>query len=167
VSAYNPAGRAEVNRLGRQLQDLLDRYDAFVRDPTSELDLRVDAAKFVCVRICGYVEQSLITLTTAHAEGRSAPTVARFVGSWMSRTQNPKREALVEFARRFEHAWGDELDAYFDQIDPSDTFNSLVQTRNDIAHGLSTGINRDTLIRHFSLAVDVVDWFTAKLDPPP
>ena len=32
----------------------------------------------------------------------------RFI-SWLVRIQNPKREALIAFARRFEHSWGDEL----------------------------------------------------------
>ena len=123
-----------MTRLENSLQDLLDRYDEFVRDPNSDLELRADLAKFACVRVCGYIEQSLVVLTTSHSEGRSAPTVARFAASWMSRTQNPKRETLVEFARRFDHVWGDELNELFDRIDPAETFNSLVQTRNDIAH---------------------------------
>ncbi len=167
MSPHKPVGRTEVARLEKALHDLLDRYEEFVRDPTSALELRVDLAKFVCVRVCGYVEQSLVALATSHSESKSAPTVARFATSWLSRTQNPRRETLVEFARRFDHAWGDELNLLFDTIDPTETFNSLVQTRNDIAHGLSTGIGQDTLIRHFSLAVDVVSWFTNKLDPLP
>lgn len=167
MSAYKPVGRTEVARLEKALQALFDRYDEFVRDPNSELELRADLAKFVCVRICGYVEQSLVALTTSHADSQSAPTVARFAISWLSRTQNPKRGTLVEFASRFDHGWGDELNGLFETIDPADTFNSLVQTRNDIAHGLSTGIGRDTLIQHLSVAIAIVSWFTDKLDPLP
>jgi RiboL-PSP-HEPN len=167
VSPYNPAGRTEVLRLERQLQELLGRYEASVRSPALDPEVGSDLAKYVCVRICGFVDQSLVTLTVAHSEAKSAPTVARFAASWMARTQNPKRGRLIEFAGRFRHDWGEELDKALEAIDPTDSLNSLVQTRNDIAHGLSSGVGHDTLIRYFGLAVDIVAWFVDKLDPKP
>lgn len=167
MTVYRPVGRTYVSRLEQELEDLFVRYEEFLRDPESPLELRSDLGKYACVRVCGYLEQSLITLARAHIEGQSSPTAARFGVSWLARMQNPRREILVEFARRFQHAWGDELDAYFDEIDPTTTFNSLVQTRNDIAHGLSTGIGHDTLVGYFRLVVDVVAWFADRLEPQP
>ena len=113
------------------------------------------------------MEQSIASLAIAHCESRSAPSVGRFAASWLARNENPKREALIAFAQRFENEWEDELAELFDRIDSARTFNSLVQTRNDIAHGLSTGIGHDTLMRYFDLVVEVVDWFADHLEPQP
>jgi hypothetical protein len=76
---------------------------------------------------------------------------------------NPKRGALIDFIQRFDDEWGDELSEWLATVDPAKTLDSLVQTRNDIAHGLSTGIGHDTLTRYLELVVDIVNWFARRL----
>lgn len=163
MSPFDPAGTTQVRRLERDLQDEFARYEAYLRALNSSSELAADLSKFVCIRICGYLEQGIASMARAHCEARSDPLTARFAGSWLSKGQNPKRGTLIEFARRFDHSWGDEFIDVLDAIDPAGTLDSLVQTRNDIAHGLSTGIGHDTLVRYFGLVVDIVEWFETRL----
>jgi hypothetical protein len=168
MTVFYHTGRAAVGKLERDLQDLLARYEQLLRNDQLDPQIGSDMSKLVCVRISGYLELAVVTLAHHHCEqAGGAATVKRFSESWLSQSQNPKRETLVEFARRFDHEWGDELLAEFAVIDPQDTFNSKVQTRNDIAHGLSTGINKSTIDSYFDMVVELVEWWKNKLEPRP
>ena len=164
MSPQQITGRGQAERLGDALQDLFARYEEYIRNPDSSPALASDLSKFACVRICGYLEQGIATLALAHVETRSAPTAVRFASSWLSRMQNPRRGALIEFIGRFNHQWGEDFRKWLESVDPANTLDNLVQTRNDIAHGLSTGIGHDALVQYLGLAIDVTDWFADRLD---
>lgn len=78
-----------------------------------------------------------------------------------------KSEKLTAFAGRFGEGWAADFETFLDVEDPNKTLNSLIQTRNDIAHGLSTGVGHDTLARYLELAVCIAEWFALRLDPIP
>lgn len=167
MSAYRPVGRAHVARLERDLRELYERYLQLLKNEGVAPLIAADMSKYVCVRITGFIEQSTLSLARAHCSSRSAATVISFVESWLDRSQNPKRGPLIAFASRFDGTWGKELDEVFEILDPSGTFDSLVQTRNDISHGLATGIGKDSLDRYLDLAVEIVEWFVGHFDPLP
>lgn len=163
MSPYDPSGQTQVRKFGRDLQEELVRYEEYLRSRTSSSELSADLSKFICVRICGYLEQGILTMARAHCEMKSDPLTARFATSCLAKGRNPRSASLVDLARRFDHSWGEDLIELLGMIDPAGTLDSLVQTRNDIAHGLSTGIGHDALIQYFAIVVDVVDWFEARL----
>ncbi len=166
VPKRRATGRQEIARLERELRTLFERYEELLRESEPGSEIRSDISKFVCVRICGFVEQTLMRLTVDHASTRAAPTIQSFVGAAMTRVRSPRRENLIAFASRFGDGWGEELLDFLQAEDPDGSLNSLVQTRNDIAHGLSTGVGHDTLGRYLELATAIAEWFTIRLDPP-
>lgn len=154
-----------VAALERDLLALLQRHETLLRAQGSDLELRSDLGKHVCVRITGFVEQSVLTMARLHCDVSGSATAKRFALSWLERSGNPKRNRLIEFATRFDHTWGEELRALFDGKDPNNVWDGFVQTRNDIAHGSNTGISKTSLDTYWGLAIEVVHWFGHRFAP--
>ena len=161
-------GRAAVARLEKEFASLRERYVLHLRDSTADPQVSSDLGKYVAVRLCGLLEQAVSALSLNHvARFGGGSTVKEFASSWIQRSANPKRGALLEHVGRFDPSWPGELESLLSTLDPEKTLDSFVQTRNDIAHGLTTGIGFDALDNYSSIVLGVIDWCRDKFDPLP
>lgn len=160
---YSTAGRSEVDRLRKSLDSLLDRASKV----DSATELAGDMNRFVTVRVCGFLEQSLLALGRSAAE-RYASTISQtFAASHLARSFNPSSESVVKFVKRFSTKWGSELTALLEADERGQRLNSLVGLRNDIAHGKNQGVSLNQARGYLVVVDEVVEWIACRLEPRP
>lgn len=137
-----------------RLEELFKRVTAL---PDESLELRADFAAYLCVRISGFVEDSVHHLYAELARAKSIPVVANFASSQLGRVQNLNAERLCKLVGRFDPGWREELEGYLDGP-RKDALDGLVANRNRIAHGEWVGVTVTRMSDDFDRAVEVVDF---------
>lgn len=160
---YRPTARTAILRLERDIEALLQR--AATADAAEELS--GDLCRYASVRICGYLEQSLVECARSLCEANSGGTVQEFALSWLEKAPNPRVDALIGLVRRFSAKWATELEAFLDENEYGTRINALVGIRNDIAHGKNQGVSLIRAREYFDVARQVVGFLLARFEPTP
>lgn len=163
VSRYRTSARAEINRLKRSLEDLYLRCDQL--DSGSEIS--GDMNRYMCVRVSGFLEQSLLAAARSLCEARSSREALRFSLSWLERAPNPRSDEIVKLVNRFDSAWSQQLRDLLSEDERQTRVNSLLGIRNDIAHGKNQGVSKTQVWEYYQLAVELVDWVLDRFEPLP
>lgn len=162
AKGFNPAGRTEISRLRKSLDDLFDRVATV--DPEGEI--AGDLNRYLCIRVSGFVEQSLLSLGRAAVERLSGNIATAFSLSWLERAPNPTAREIERLVGRFNPLWQAELGDYLAEEERRSRLNALVGIRNDVSHGKNQGVSRRQAQEYFALAIDVVTWIADHLEPP-
>jgi NAD-specific glutamate dehydrogenase len=115
----------EIERQRRRLDDVFQK----VRDLSWDAELQAHWARYLCILTSGFIETSVRTIYLQYAEQKSAPYVASYVESQLSRFQNPRMERIIQLASAFNPRWGDEIRSNMaDEL--KDAIDSIVSLRN-------------------------------------
>jgi hypothetical protein len=153
--------RHEVLRQRERIDETFARIGLLNNDAT---EVQADFAKYLCVRVSGYLETSIAVLLTAYVGQQSSPAVARFIASEMARFQNAKRERILRLFGRFNEDWRRDLERYL--VDErSDAIATIVANRHRIAHGEDSAITYVRVREHWKTICEVVDHIADLLDP--
>lgn len=102
-------------------------------------ELQAHYSRYLCVVCSGYVEESVRCIFKDYAAAR-APQASGVVTRYLSRFQNPKASLIVDLARLFDSQWAATFETNIDG-EIADAINSVVNTRNQIAHGSDVDIS--------------------------
>jgi hypothetical protein len=163
VSRYRTSARTEISKLKRSLEDLFLRCDQL--DSGSEIS--GDMNRYMCVRVSGFLEQSLLAAARSLCEARSSREALRFSLSWLERAPNPRSDEIVKLVNRFDSAWSQQLRELLSEDERQTRVNSLLGIRNDIAHGKNQGVSKTQVWEYYQLAVELVDWVLDRFEPLP
>jgi RiboL-PSP-HEPN len=152
------------------LRQKLEELALLVEDPQGQHvphDASDWLARFLVVRSCGYLEQTIAEVVHAYLRGRSGGPVRAFATSWMERSRNPTPEALLVLTGRFDSVWSSDLQTFLEADDQrlAREISFLVDRRNRIAHGLSEGVGGRKALGLKDVACEVADWFIARFNP--
>jgi len=92
-----------------------------------------------------------------HARRRSAPTVASYAESRLAGFQNPKAERLVQLAGAFDRGWAVALTEFI-AGERKDAIDSVMDNRNQIAHGESVTLTRGRLKGYYDKILEVINF---------
>lgn len=154
-------GRAEVTKMRRSLDDVIARAE----DDALDIEIRADLAKYACLRLCGFLEQSLLTLGRKALHGKSGGVALAFGLSHLERSFNPSKKAIADFVRRFDAAWHGDLERLLAEDERGQMIGALVGIRNQIAHGHDQGVSIDRVKDYRRVVDEVIDALLARLDP--
>lgn len=161
---YSPIARTAVARLQ-------DDFDAFVQRCESVepgLDFEADLYRYAYVRLCGLLEQAVISAGLAMVTRLSHAEAQSFGLSHLTRfDRNPKAEEILRFVGRFSETWAQDLRAWFEVDDRGSQINSLVGIRNGNAHGTSFGGSKIWFHDYYVVVYDLVAWLLERFDPKP
>jgi len=154
--------RHEIERQRARLDSAFERIRSISENDT---EARADFAKYLCVRVSGYLETSISGLLEAYAAGQSGPAIARYMSAELSRFQNARREKIVDLLGKFDDRWRDDLTAYL--VDErADAIGTIVKNRHLIAHGADSTITYTRVKEHWKVIQQIVDHIADLLDPP-
>jgi hypothetical protein len=120
----------------QRIAELADRAGKMEPDDL----VRAHTAQFICVLVSGIVEKACARLLTDHAARAASPRIARYAGSRLKQLQNLNAPKIEELLQSFDPLWAQELEAFWsDQI--RDAISSVVNNRNQIAHGQHVGVS--------------------------
>lgn len=157
----NPA-RQEVARQRQRLNETFSRIDCIDADAN---EARADFAKYLCVRVSGYLETSIGSLLKAFAASQSSQRVAAYIAADLERFQNAKTSRILDLFGQFDVAWREDLETYL--VDErSGAVGTIVNNRHKIAHGDDSDITYIRVREHWRQIQRVVDHIADLVDPP-
>lgn len=121
------------------------RSSAVAADP----ELQSQLARFLCVLASGLIEQGVKALLEEYVRARSAPRIYRYAAHQISRLQNAKFEDILQLIGRFDPAWRSHLEDNMSEQTKS-AIDSIVNNRNQIAHGRQVNISLGTFSEYYS-----------------
>ena len=144
------------------------RIAKILADPPSKLtdglSTAIDAhwAKYACVLVSGYLEQSIREIMIDFCTGKAAPSIARYIDRSWPKSANMRPEFILKIMEDFSEDWHLHVTGWLDQDSGSrrSTIKSIVTLRNNIAHGNesnTTGVTMVAVTEQFRVACSLVD----------
>lgn len=118
--------------------------------------------KYAVIRACGAVEVSFKALIADFCNKRSKKQVKRYIALKITRSSaNPSHEKIVEMLNQFDEIWKSSYKARIgadpDKVHLLDSLQSLVDARNEFAHGGNPTLTISDVIKHFDHARRVIE----------
>jgi len=121
--------RFRLDTQQRRLDELIELMDSLEDDM-----VKSHFSKYLCVRVSGYLENVIKTLIGSYIDKSCPAAVQTFVKNKIKNTTNLSVNKIVLFLENFDKEWASEFEAKLtDKM--SETLNSVVSNRNQIAHG--------------------------------
>lgn len=154
-------GRRAVARHRSRLDAAFDRIQAIGED---ELEARADFARYLCVLVSGYLEQSVNELLFEHCRQQASESVQRYARWHLVRFGNATKGNIVAVCGRFDESWGEDLE-HFIVDERAAAVGSIVKERHRIAHGENSDISY-VRVRDYREKIDeVIDRIAELADP--
>lgn len=152
-------GRHEVARRRQRLVALLGAIDG----AGLGAELTGHYARYLCVLVSGYAEQSIKELVAQHCRARSSESIQRYVGKQVGWLRNIDLEKLKQLIESFDLEWWRTLS--HSRPDELEAFGSVAAVRNSISHGGDGSITIATLTQYFNQISAVLDDLCDLFDP--
>ena len=145
-------GRAEVARQRQQL----DTTFARAQDLHADVELLSDFARYLCVLVCGYVEQTTVELLLEYARTHSDPRIQRHVERGVRQVTNLNTQRLIDVVGTLDPAWRSELEKFI--VDEyKDALDGIVALRNSVAHGRYVGVTLSRASDYYKRVKKIID----------
>ena len=152
------------NRIAVQAKDRLDDLFSRVNEFSEDIELQSHWAKYLCVRVSGFIETSIRSILSEYAREKSDPFVANYVESRLGSFQSPNMERILQLLGAFNSTWQDELKS-LTEGEPKDAIDGIKANRDLIAHGENVGITYTTISRYYENALKVVELIEDQCNP--
>ena len=145
----------EVARQIQRLQSLISK----VREASNDdFALQAHWARYLCILVSGFVENGLKEIYSEFINSKAAKPIADYAISYLSRLQNPKAEKVMELVGSFRQEWRTELETFLTSDGRKDAIDSIMNNRNQIAHGSDVGITIVRVSNYFNKIVSVLEF---------
>ena len=145
-------GRAEVARQRQQLDAVFARVSGLPLDP----EILSDFARYLCILVSGYLEQSVIELAMQHVRLNARPGVQRHVEARLRRFTTANAERITQLLGTFDPDWKKDLEAFLVD-DLKDAVDGIVALRHALAHGRHVGVTYIRVKDYYGRIKVVVD----------
>lgn len=117
--------------------------------------------KYAVIRACGVVEVSFKALIADFCSKTSTKQVKRYIALKITRSSaNPSHNKIVEMLDQFDENWKTNYKSNIgtdpDKTHLLDSLQSLVDARNEFAHGGNPTLSINDVIKHFDHARRVI-----------
>jgi hypothetical protein len=147
-------GRAEVERQKQKLDATFGRASKLV--PLDDAELLSDFARYLCVLVAGFLEQSVIELTLEHVRNHSEASVQGYAENRLRQFTTANAQRITDLIGTFDAGWRSDLESYL--VDERKAaVDSVVALRHNIAHGRYVGVTMATVKEYYPRVKHVVD----------
>lgn len=123
-----------------------------------QLELQAHWARYLCVLVAGFLENSLSEVYSRYAKTCANAQVSNYVEAVLGKIQNPKSGKFLDTARAFDRSWEEGLAAFIDADGRKDAIDSIMANRHLIAHGNDSGISLVRVKEYFTKSIEVVEF---------
>lgn len=149
-----------IDALRRELEDTVSRILAHI--PQAEPDVQEDLRKYICIRYSGYLEQIVFQAISGHIREPLGPDMADFVSSYFKKAPNLNPGQFHELVGRFGADSRQAFNQFLDEGLRRDQLKSLLELRNDVAHGRAYRGNASSLTGYQQLVEDLDEWIVQR-----
>lgn len=128
-------------------------------------ELESHYARYLCIRVAGFAEQSVRDLVSAHARHYASKPIHSYVESRISKLWGIDKSKLEEVVSALDPSWWDGLTSNMSQ--ELESLNSVGKTRNNVSHGGDQGITLDTVIQYRDDVIRLIRRLCEIFDPQP
>ena len=151
----------EILRYQRELDDLFEKVSSLNSDP----EMQSHWAKYLCVRVSGFLEVAVSTIYKKYAKNKASPFFVNYVERQLSSFQNPKMEKILNITRSFNPKWAEDIELELSKnTEIKDSIDSIVEVRNKIAHGENIGITYSKMKGYYKNALKLVNLLEEQCD---
>ncbi len=145
-----------------RLRQLIDRTGVAAQD----IELQGHWGRYLCVVAAGFLESGLQVIYADFAERSASEDVARFVSERLARVSNPNAQRFLDVAGSFSPRWREELEEYLnsDAASRKEALDSVMNNRNQIAHGGTVGITVHRVRDYLDRCVEVLEFIEDQCD---
>lgn len=144
----------EVIRAKQKLDKVFAKIDQL---PKEDIELQAHWAKYLCILVSGFLENSVRSIYSEYAKKVSKSTkLTNFVESKLKDLQNPKMEKILQLTGSFSREWQSNLEKATEG-ELKDAINSIVANRNNIAHGEDSRITYARIKDYYEKAIKVIN----------
>lgn len=126
------------------------------RDDSGSLEVQSHWARYTCIVIYGYIEDSVRETLKGYSEERCAREVMNFVSTQLAGFQSANTDNIVRLVASFDKSWDAALNAFIDD-ERRAAINSVVGNRHRIAHGLDVSVTIHQLSEWYPKVNEVID----------
>jgi hypothetical protein len=139
-------------------QQKLDSIFENVKD-IKEIEMQSHFSKYLCILVCGFIENSIKSILNNFVKKRSQPIIANYFEKKFEDETNFKYNKIRDLLASFDKNLGDILEK---EILPEqkDAINSILTNRHDIAHGRYSGLTFSRIrnyFQHVKTAIYIID----------
>lgn len=145
----------EVARQVQRIQSLIKKTQEASDD---NFDLQAHWARYLCILVSGLIENSLKEIYSEFINSRASKPVADYAISYLSKLQNPKAEKIMELVGSFRQEWKMELEIFLTNEGRKDAIDSIMNNRNQIAHGKDVGVTVVRVSNYLEKVVAVLEF---------
>ncbi len=149
----------DIQAFQNRIENLFSKHSSI-----TDMEVQSNWAKYLCVLVSGYIEESLRILFYEYAKNHSNPQIRRYIDLHIRRITNCKNSRILEVLNHFSDDW---VRNYNDKIASretstnqiKDSIDSIIDNRHQIAHGRNVGISFVTVKSYYDsvkVAIDVL-----------
>lgn len=142
----------EIDAQRKRLDAMFERS----RDLPDDPEIKSHWAKYLCILVCGFLENSVELCLAEYCKHRSNAQIQNYVRSQLYYFHNPRMDEIVKVFGVFSKDWQARIEAEC-RGELSDAVNSIVGNRHKIAHGGSVSLTIGGLHRYYQKALKVVE----------
>jgi hypothetical protein len=150
---------AEISRQVQSLKALMKKATASTKD----VELLSHWARYFCVRTAGIIENGIAEIYSEFAKRTSVRQVGSYAASRLKTIQNPNAEKITIVARSFDAHWAFALEKYLEEDGRKDAIDSVMNNRNQIAHGKDVGITIPRISEYLEKSVEVLEFIESQV----
>lgn len=144
----------EVQRLLDDCSDELAQVNGLISGLGIASNVVPYLTKYAIIRACGSIEQAFKAILCDHCSKRSKKQIKRFLGRRVRESSvNPSYENICRLLKDFDEDWHSnfksDINASPDKTVLMTSLTSLVDARNDFAHGGSPSSSINDVITYF------------------
>ena len=147
----------------RELSRQIESINSLLQHPimaTGDIEILGHLGRYLCVLTAGFLESSVKGIYGDFIRRSSIPPIERFALADLRRIRNPKARRLVDTAGRFKSEWANDLETFLNEDDKRrwNAIDSIMNNRNQIAHGGAVGISVDSVREYLPHCIEVVEF---------
>ena len=143
---------ARIEAQQKRLDALFER----ARDMSNDAELLSHWAKYLCVLVCGFLENSVELCLIDYCRKRGDENMNNFVSNELRSFQNPRMGKILELFGSFSKTWEEDLKQHSEgRI--SDAINSIVANRHLIAHGGTSQLSMSAVKGYYADVIRAVE----------
>ncbi len=143
------------------IQSLIERTGTATGE---NIELQGHWGRYLCILAAGLLENSIREIYQEFVQNSASPPVASFASSRLRGINNPKSERFVQVASSFSQEWGQSLAEFLNASngERKDAIDSIINNRNQIAHGRNTNIFVVRVKGYLDRVVEVIDFIESQ-----
>jgi RiboL-PSP-HEPN len=143
----------EIRQIKIRIDDLVSRIKE--QKSTEDVEVISDLSKYLCVLLSGYFDKGIADILFSYG-GKFSPQIERCIQIDFKWITNIKMNKLLEILGQFSNEWKEEFVSRPEFEDYKDNLDSLVNNRNNIAHGIGSSVTLSELEYQYGIIEDIL-----------